>query len=60
MKVGDLIYHVDDWADKKPVVGIILAFTSSFEGHRAKIIFTDKNWPEWWPAKVLRHVEQHR
>jgi hypothetical protein len=57
MKIGDLIYHVDDWSDKKPVVGIILAFASSPEGHRAKIIFTDKTRPEWWRAAVLKHVE---
>jgi len=60
MKVGDLIYHIDDWADKKPVVGVVLEFGSSSGGHRAKIVFTDKGHPEWWPLKELRHVEQDR
>jgi len=57
MKVGDLIYHIDDWADKKPIVGIVLDF-GGIGDHRAKIVFTDKDRPEWWPMKELRHVEQ--
>jgi hypothetical protein len=60
MKVGDLIYHVDDWADKKPVVGVVLEFGSRRLLHHAKIVFTDKYHPEWWPLKWLRHVEQDR
>ena len=46
MKVGDLIYHVDDWDDKKPVVGLVLGFNLHNEGHpsyRVKVIFNDKN-----------------
>tara|TARA_B100000749_G_C18213947_1_gene377229 strand:+ start:410 stop:625 length:216 start_codon:yes stop_codon:yes gene_type:complete len=60
MKVGDLIYHVDDWNDKKPVVGLVLGFNLHNEGHpsyRVKIIFNDKNMIEWWPSPGLRRVE---
>jgi len=60
VKVGDLIYHIDDWADKKPVVGVVLGFNfhnGEISSHGVKIIFTDKTYPEWWPQKELRHVE---
>jgi hypothetical protein len=61
MKVGDLIYHIDDWADKKPIVGIVLGSNLHSEwnpAYRVKIMFTDKNEIEWWSTKELRHVER--
>ena len=61
MKVGDLIYHIDDWADKKPVVGIVVGLPSSTAtDYLARVLFTDKTEAECWPRKELRHVEQSR
>ena len=62
MKVGDLIYHVDDWADKKPVVGVIVGFEIDEIkiSRMARVLFTDKIEAECWPQKELRHVEQGR
>ena len=60
MKVGDLIYHIDDWADKRPIVGIVVGFNLHNEwntAYRVKILFTDKDHVEFWPVKVLKHVE---
>lgn len=56
MKCGDLVYHVDDWADKKPVVGIILGL----DGHLVKVTFTDKGHSEWWPKRELERVYEVR
>jgi hypothetical protein len=57
MKVGDLIYHVDDWADKKPVVGVVVGLEFSAGTGSARVLFTDKVEAECWPQKELRHVE---
>ena len=61
MKVGDLIYHIDDWADKKPIVGIILGFdrVTSKGDHLQRVLFTDKTEPELWPERELKHVEHN-
>jgi hypothetical protein len=63
VRVGDLIYHIRDWADKKPIVGIIVGFDQSFRGHdgayRLKIKFTDRDDLEWWTSKELRYVERN-
>ena len=62
MKIGDLIYHVDDRADKKSIVGIVLGFNSYNKhntAYRAKILFTDRDYAEWWPLRELKHVEHN-
>ena len=60
MKVGDLIYHVDDWADKKPVVGVVVGLEFSAGTGNVRVLFTDKVEAETWPERELKHVEQDR
>jgi len=58
MKIGDLIYHVDDWADKKPIVGVVVGLGLSAGTGNVRVLFTDKVEVETWPERELRHVER--
>jgi len=55
MTVGDLVYHIDDWADMKPIVGVVLSFRSvaSAKGG-VGVLFTDRVALEYWPKRELR------
>jgi len=63
MNTGDLVYHVDDWTDKKPIVGLVLGFNSHNKwnsAYRVKVVFSDDNKIEWWPPSQLRFVDESR
>lgn len=61
MKVGDLVYHHDDWADKKPIVGLVIGFGTcpvDFDKEAALILFTDSVTPEYWAMDTLGVINE--
>ena len=63
MNPGELVYHIDDWADNKPVVGIVLGPARTACGTdfgTVCILFSDRSVVEVWSKKELKRVKSDR
>ena len=56
MKIGDLVYHVDDRSDGKSIVGIVVEVLHQGYEEPIRVLFTDKAEAETWPERELKHV----
>ena len=58
MKLGDLVYHVEDVVAYGPIPGIVLGLIFSDEAPYAKVLFSDKpGQPETRLVENLRVIE---